>query len=146
MSEAAPRRTFSVGVFPRHRGRVLLIHHARLGKWLPPGGEIESGETPLEAAARELREETGLVGTFPVTSEIEGAPRGLIGYEEHPAGSKGIHLNFVFVVDVETDAVTANDEFTAHVWASLEDGPWDGAPKNVRQLAERALAAPGATA
>jgi 8-oxo-dGTP pyrophosphatase MutT (NUDIX family) len=133
------RRTFSVGVFPRREGRVLLIQHARLGKWLPPGGEIEPGETPLEAAARELREETGLVGTFPVTTDVEGAPLGMIGYEEHSAGSKGIHMNFVFVVDVDTDRVTPNEEFTAHVWASLDDGPWDGAPKNVRQLAERAL-------
>lgn len=129
-------------MFPRRGDRLLLIQHARLGKWLPPGGEIEPGETPLEAAARELREETGLEGVFPVTSEIEGAPPGLIGYEEHLAGKKGVHMNFVFVVDVRTDAVTPNEEFTAHVWATLDEGPWDEAPKNVRQLAEVALRAP----
>ena len=128
-----------MGVFPRHGDRVLLIVHARLKKWLPPGGEIEAGETPLEAAIRELREETGLSGTFPVTSDVEGAPLGLIGYEEHAAGSKGTHMNFVFVVDVETDHVTPNDEFTAHRWVTLDDGPWELAPKNVRQLAEKAL-------
>src|ERR1051325_5819211 len=90
------RRAFSVAVYPRHGGRALLIRHRRLGVWLPPGGECESGETPLEAAARELTEETGLVGQFPVVSDIEGTPPGLIGYEEHVAGSKGLHMNFVF--------------------------------------------------
>jgi 8-oxo-dGTP diphosphatase len=136
------RRAFSIAVYPRHGDRLLLIHHRRLEKWLPPGGELEPGETPLEAAARELLEETGLRGTFPRTSEVDGTPLGLIGYEEHVAGSKGLHLNFVFVCDVPTMDVVANDEFTAHRWVTLEDGPWSSAPLNVRQLAVLALAAP----
>jgi 8-oxo-dGTP pyrophosphatase MutT (NUDIX family) len=135
------RRAFSIAVYPRHGDRLLLIHHRRLEKWLPPGGELEPGETPLEAAARELFEETGLRGTFPRTSEVDGAPLGLIGYEEHIAGPKGLHLNFVFVCDVPSMEVVANDEFSAHRWVTLEDGPWSAAPPNVRQLAVLALGA-----
>lgn len=47
-------------------GRVLLIRCAvtrRDGEfqfWLTPGGEIEAGETPAQAAQRELREELGV--------------------------------------------------------------------------------------
>ena len=47
-------------------GRILLIRFVierssgTLIFWLTPGGEIEAGETPLEAATRELREEVGL--------------------------------------------------------------------------------------
>ncbi|MBE3574076.1 MAG: NUDIX hydrolase [Firmicutes bacterium] len=40
-------------------GRVLVLRHAR-GEWILPKGHIEAGETPEQAAAREIREETGL--------------------------------------------------------------------------------------
>jgi ADP-ribose pyrophosphatase YjhB (NUDIX family) len=139
-----PRRAFSVAVYPRFQDKVLVIFHKRLGVWLPPGGELNEGETPLEAAERELREETGLSGRFPRTSAIDGVPAGLIGYEEHPAGSKGQHLNFVFVCDVETDEVRPNDEFARWQWVTFAEGPWAEAPPNVGQLAKVALDAPRA--
>ncbi|MFC4123199.1 NUDIX hydrolase [Nonomuraea zeae] len=47
-------------------GRVLLMHWydpiAGRDVWEPPGGGLDPGETPLEAARRELTEETGLPG------------------------------------------------------------------------------------
>jgi 8-oxo-dGTP pyrophosphatase MutT (NUDIX family) len=41
-------------------GRLLMIFHPSLNKWLQPGGHLESGETPLQAAKREALEETGI--------------------------------------------------------------------------------------
>ena len=138
------RRAFSVAVYARRRlVEVVVIKHRRLGTWLPIGGELEAGETPLEAAVRELREETGLVGRFEILAgAADGEPPGFLGYEEHQAGSKGLHLNFVFVADVPADAaVVPNAEFGEFRWidaaalASLES------PLNVRELGFRALAA-----
>jgi 8-oxo-dGTP diphosphatase len=50
-----------VWVFNEDLTRVLLVQHRWRG-WVPPGGKIEDGETPREAAARELFEEAGVRG------------------------------------------------------------------------------------
>ncbi len=134
------RRAFSVAVFCRHGGEILLVRHRRLGTWLPVGGEIEGGETPLEAARRELREETGLEGRFPAGLGVDGTPPGLIGYEEHQAGSKGVHMNFAFVADVATRELAACDEWTEARWVGSADGI--ECPRNVRELVAIALATP----
>ena len=55
-----PVREFTVAVFVVDQGRVLLLDHPKLGRWLPPGGHIEPGELPDEAAVREVEEETGV--------------------------------------------------------------------------------------
>jgi 8-oxo-dGTP pyrophosphatase MutT (NUDIX family) len=69
-----------------HDGRVLLHRHRRLGLWLPPGGHIDEGELPDEAAVRETFEESGVRvtlvdGPLPASAEHEahaGEPTRLV--------------------------------------------------------------------
>jgi 8-oxo-dGTP pyrophosphatase MutT (NUDIX family) len=44
-----------------HDGRnTLLLHHAKLGRWLQPGGHLDAGDaSPADGALREAMEETG---------------------------------------------------------------------------------------
>lgn len=140
------RRAFSVAVFVRRGDKLLVIHHKRLATWLPIGGEMEAGETPLETAHRELLEETGLQAVFPaLKGACDGVPLGLLGYEEHQAGSKGLHMNFVFVADVPSDAqIVPNDEFSDYRWVDRQALAELSSPLNVREFGFLALDAVGA--
>ena len=57
--------TYVVGGYVVRSGRVLLLWHGGLSRWVPTGGRIElaSGEYPHEALIREVRDETGLAVT-----------------------------------------------------------------------------------
>ena len=54
------RKDFVVAGYIVKGGKVLLVDHKKLGKWLPIGGHIKSKETPDQAMIREAREEAGL--------------------------------------------------------------------------------------
>jgi len=48
-----------VVVFSCYQGNLLLSRHKARSTWETQGGHIEPGETPLDAARRELYEESG---------------------------------------------------------------------------------------
>lgn len=50
-----------VGMVSRYKGCLLLSRQRGRDTWETQGGHIEAGETPLQAAKRELYEETGAV-------------------------------------------------------------------------------------
>lgn len=60
-------------------GRVLLVrqtYHRAGVRWAPPGGWLNRGESPRQAAVRETFEETGLRVTAGRLLEVDGGPYG----------------------------------------------------------------------
>lgn len=79
-------------------GRVVLHRHKRLGIWLQPGGHVDPGEDPAEAARRETAEETGLLADHP-----HGGPH-LIHVDVHPGPRGHLHLDLRYLLHADGGA------------------------------------------
>jgi len=90
------RRGVELEVFLVHPGGPLW-KKKDLGAWSIPKGEIASGEDPLEAALRELREETGIS----VTGEFVPLP------SIRQRGGKTVHA-WLIEADFEPSEVKSN--------------------------------------
>ncbi len=82
---ASPTHVTASAIVTGDAGVVLHLHK-RLAIWLQPGGHIDRGEAPLEAAFREACEETGL----PVTP---AEPLQLVHVDVHAGGRGHTHLD-----------------------------------------------------
>ena len=116
------------------RRGIVLLKHRRLGIWVQPGGHVDPGETPWDAARREGTEETGLPLRFPA-----GGPE-LAHVDVHPGGRGHTHLDLRYVLDGgDADPAPPPDESQDVHWFD-----WDAAVARaepamtaiIRQLAD----------
>lgn len=105
-------------------GKLLLLLRAKEksegGKWGVPAGKIEANEEPIDAALRELREETGIIAD---RNCVE--PLGCL-YVQKPlcaASQSKIEFSFhMFKVSIsEMPKVQINQEHQAHRWAAAHE-------------------------
>ncbi|OMI33702.1 NUDIX hydrolase [Streptomyces sparsogenes DSM 40356] len=105
-------------------GRILHIHHLATGKWLLPGGHLESDDTTLlDAARRELTEETGIPADT-VTPVGEGP----LHIDVHPIGANDAkgepdhqHIDFRFLFTTTADiGELQTEEVTDAAWRTAD--------------------------
>jgi 8-oxo-dGTP diphosphatase len=103
----------------KHKGKWVLSYHSRRQSWECPGGHVEEGEAPLEAAKRELYEETGAVSytiipvwdykVFSADGTLHNNGRTyyaeVASFEPLPGGSEMSRIGFF---DILPDNVTYN--------------------------------------
>jgi len=112
--DADPVHVTGSAIVAGPRGTVLHLHK-RAGTWLQPGGHVEPGEAPWDAALRETTEETGLPVRHP-----EAGPE-LIHLDAHPAG-RHVHLDLRYLLlSDDVDPAPPPGESQHVRWFSLAD-------------------------
>lgn len=103
----------SIFVFNPENQKFLMIKHKKVGKWLQPGGHLEKGEKPHEAALREAFEETGI--NVKIISKLAMA--------EYISEKTHVHVDFVYLAcPLENQKETVNHEETDGLsWFSLKE-------------------------
>lgn len=129
------KATGSVVVMVDPSGRVLVLRRSYPpGDWVLPGGNAESGESPVETAVREVREETGL-------AVVPERMTGVYYQADHPAGE---FIHFVFVAGLPPGVEVHPDpgEVAEHGFFAPDRLPEPMNPSTRRRLLD-ALASAG---
>ncbi len=112
---AGPTHVTASGIVVGRRGTVLH-RHKRLGIWMQPGGHIDPGERPDEAALREATEELGLPVGHPTTGPF------LIHLDVHEAAHGHTHLDLRYLLlGTESDPMPPPDESPDARWCSWDE-------------------------
>lgn len=116
--------------------RLAVLHHAKLDRWLQPGGHADGDGNLAHVAWREATEETGIVGLVVLRPAIDIDVHEVAPPSEEPHQ----HLDVRFVVLAPPDAVlVGNDESHDLRWVLLEELAALGADEGLLRLARRGL-------
>ena len=120
-------------VFVERDASLLLLERNQephRGEWDVPGGFVESGETPVEAAIRELREETGL----------QAGVLELLGTYKSTYGAERWTVDVAFACSCSPGSVSLSEENGAYRWVAIDDVPrlpFEGLRDGLRELQRR---------
>ncbi|MCE2507894.1 MAG: NUDIX domain-containing protein [Nitrosopumilaceae archaeon] len=108
---------------------MFLLLHYPSGHWDFVKGHLEPGETEIQAAVRELYEETGIANA----DFVEGFRR-RIRYTYRFGGKNRAKQVVFFLASTDTDRVRLSDEHQDYMWCSYERSLGQVTFRNARRV------------
>lgn len=124
------RPNAGIVIFNRQRKVLLCLRNDIAGAWQFPQGGIEKGETPLQAALRELKEETSVTSVSPVKTLNKAAryrftPEIIASMQQRGFNNVGQDMFWTLAFfegeDTEINLQTEHPEFSSFRWGTIEE-------------------------
>ncbi len=116
-AQQAGHVTASAWVVNASRTRALLVHHARLNRWLQPGGHCDGEADVLAVALRETLEETGLEAA-PVGGGIFDVDAHEIPARKQEPAHVHYDIRFLLEADDRAEVVVSHESHDVR-WVAL---------------------------
>ena len=110
--------TGSAWILNADKTNALLVHHAKLNKWVQPGGHADGDENIQAVAYREAQEETGLQSFF-VTETLFDIDIHTIPQRKDFPAHQHYDIRFLFIAK-EDAPIIVSDESHDVKWISLD--------------------------
>lgn len=130
--------TASAWVVNATQTHALLLHHAKLDRWVQPGGHIDDADaSPGLAALREAREETGL-GDLALASErlFDVDVHDIPGRVDEPGH---LHYDLRYLIISPDSAVNISAESLAARWMTMAELARTTQERSISRMAEKIL-------
>lgn len=125
------------GTVEEGAGRVLLLHHRKLDRWIQPGGHCDGDANLPGVALRECLEETGIddLAIVPEVIDVD-----IHTIPERPGEPEHLHFDTRFLVVAPRGAAPrGNDESHALRWSTPAEALALGGDESVRRLVRQAM-------
>lgn len=117
--------------------RVVMLHHAKLGIWVQPGGHCDDETNVLAVAQREASEETGLYNTSAITGIFDVDIHHIPEYWNTPA-----HLHYdvrYLLVADDAQPLICSHESKAVRWMSLDEALELSGEESIARMVRKTL-------
>lgn len=120
-SHAAGHITGSAWLLNPAGDKALLTLHAKLGKWLQPGGHADGDADTLRVSLREAEEESGISGITPMSADIFDVDIHAIPAHAPSGAPEHLHYDVRYLLRAPHERFVVSSESKALAWYSADE-------------------------
>lgn len=135
--------TGSAWIVDEEMGHAFLTHHAKLDRWLQPGGHADGDEKVSRVALKEAHEETGMENLNLVSGEIFDLDIHTIPERKDIPGHEHFDIRYLIIAGRD-QAYQVSEESHDLTWLPLEKiGDYTGQNNSILRMVEKTIAIKG---